>query len=80
MNDPNKSPQQQESRARDWLRVKGLRRLQIFSVAVGSAFTILFLVCISLELYTLAWGLLIGFVLTLVMVLVLGVLAWWKFG
>jgi hypothetical protein len=57
-----------------------LRRWQIRSVAIGSSGAILFLVGLSLQIYSIAWVGLVAFVLALSMVLAFGMLAWWRFG
>jgi len=57
-----------------------LRRWQIRSVAIGSSGAILFLAGLSLQVYSIAWMGLVAFVLSLCMILVFGMLAWWRFG
>jgi hypothetical protein len=66
--------------ARELARLTILRRMQIRSVAIGIGGCVCFLLGLSLQSYLMAWVGLIVFALALLMVLVLGGWAWWRFG
>jgi len=53
-----------------------IRRMQVRSVAIGVAGSVLFLLGLSLQLYVMAWLGLTVFVLALMSVLILGAWAW----
>ena len=57
-----------------------LRRMQIRSVAVGIGGCMLLLLGLSVRSYVMAWIGLTAFALALIMVLVVGGWAWWRFG